>query len=429
MKKPEKDARVEVANRKQFLLEPTDFDGLIPADHPARSVLAFVERLDLSKFYERIRSREGRQGRPATDPKVLLALWLFAISDGEGSAREIVRLTESHDAYRWLRGGVGLNHHTLSDFRTQHPEAVNELLTQLLAALLDAGLVTLHRIAQDGTKVRANAGAASFKRKKTLHRLMKDAKQQLRAVDEAAVDSSRNERQRAAAVRAAEDRAARVEQALSKLPLIRTPKAEKKRESKGKKPSEPRASVTDPDARIMKDGGGGFRPSFNVQLATEEKTGLIIDALVTTSPADNHQTVPMLDAIEKRLGEQPDQLLVDAGYVHFESVEAVAERGVELFMSLDSNVVTRPDGTRFDPLEPRASDTPAVAALRKRMKSESGRRIYAKRGQVAELPNAVIKERFGLRQFLVRGLSKVTTVTLLTVLAYNMQRAFSLGWA
>ncbi len=358
---------------------------------------------------------------------MLLALWLFAISDGEGSAREIVRLTETHDAYRWLRGGVGLNHHSVSDFRTKHPAAVDELLTQLLASLLDAKLVTLHRIAQDGTKVRANAGAASFRRKATLHRLLKDAKQQLRAVDEAARDGG-TERQRAAERRAAEEREARVEQALAKLPLIRTAKAEKKRDEKGKKKSEPRASTTDSDARIMKDGSGGYRPAFNVQLATEEKSGLIIEAKATAAPADNHQLVPMLDAIEARLGEKPKQLLADAGYIHFESVDAIADRDVQLFMSLDSNVVIDAEGRRIDPLEKRDTDSAAVAALRRRMKSESGRRVYTKRGQIAEFPNAVIKERFGLRQFLVRGLAKVQTVTLLTVLAYNMQRIISLGW-
>lgn len=429
MKKTEPSARVETVNRKQHFLDARDFDALIAPEHPARAVWAFVEGLDLSKFYERIRSREGGLGRSATDPKVLLALWLFGISEGEGSARELVRLTESHDAYRWLRGGVGLNHHTVSDFRTGHPEAVNELLTQMLASLLDAKLLTLQRVAQDGTKIRANAGAASFKRKETLHKLMKVAKRQLREVDAAARDSTTSQRQQAALERAAEDRAARVAQALAKLPLVRTQKAEKKRDTKGKKKSEPRASTTDPDARIMKDGGGGYRPSFNVQLATEEKSGLIIDALVTTSPADNHQLLPMLDAIEERLGERPEQLLADAGYIHFDSVEALADRDVELFMSLDSNVVIDADGKRIDPLESRPTDSPAVAALRRRMKSDSGKRIYAKRGQVAEFPNAVIKERMGLRQFLVRGMGKVQTVMLLTVLAYNMQRLFSLGWA
>ena len=424
-KKP--DARVETVNREQTFLDARSFDAMIAEDHPARAVWAVVERLDLSRFYEPIQSREGGVGRSATDPKMLLALWLYAIIDGEGSAREIVRLTEAHDAYRWLRGNVGLNQHTLSDFRTKHAKAVDELLTQLMVALLQAKLVTLHRVAQDGTKVRANAGAASFRRKATLHRLKKDAQQQLRAVDEAARDGATPSQREAAKRRGAEDRLARIEAALEAFDKVRTPKMEKKRESKGKKPSEPRASTTDADARVMKGGGGGYHPSFNVQLATEEKTGLILEAKVTTSAADNHQLVPMLDAIEERLGERPKEMLVDAGYVHFESVDAVAERDVELFMSLDSMATKNSKGKPVDPYAPKDTDSPAVAALRQRMKSESGRRIYAKRAQVAELPNARLKSQMGLRQFLVRGLHKVTAVTMLTVLAHNIGRVISLG--
>ena len=420
--------RVETANREQTFLEPRSFDAMIPADHPARAIWAVVERMDLSKFYEPIRAREGGVGRNATDPKVLLALWLYAISDGEGSAREIVRLTESHDAYRWLRGDIGLNQHTLSDFRTKHADAVNTLLTQLLTSLLEAKLLTLYRVAQDGTKVRANAGAASFRRKATLHRLMKDAKQQLRAVDEAAKDGEMTKKRQAAQRRGATERLERVEAALATLEKVRTPQMEKARDAKGKKKSEPRASTTDADARVMKDGGGGFHPSFNIQLATEEKSGLIIEAQVATSAADNHQAVPMLDAIEKRLGEKPEQLLVDAGYLHFESVDAVAEKDVTLFMSLDGLRAEDKDGNPVDRYAVKKTDSPAVAALRRRMKSESGKRIYAKRSAVAELPNARLKEQMGMRQFLVRGAKKVTAVTTLMVLAHNISRVISLGW-
>jgi transposase len=386
-----------------------------------------VEKLDLSAFYEPIRAREGGVGRTATDPKVLLALWLFAISDGVGSAREIVRQTEAHDAYRWLRGGVSLNHHTVSDFRTQHPSAVDDLLTQILASLMSAKLVTMHRVALDGTKVRASAGAASFRKKESLHKLLKRAKQQLRAVDENARDGTRSKKQEAAQLRAAEERAVRVQEALDKLPLLRTPKMDKKRESKGKKPAVPRASTTDSDAKVMKDGGGGYRPSFNVQLATDE-TGFLVGARVTTSPADNHQMVPMLDDIEARTGELPTQLLVDAGYVHFESVDAAAARGVAVHMPLDT-LAARPraDGTKLDPYEPRDTDSPAVAQLRKRMKSESGRTSYMKRSAIAERPNAHLKERMDFRRFLVRGLQKVTTVTLLTAVAFNIHRMIAMG--
>lgn len=428
MKPPEPAARVEVVNRKQTQLEVLDFDELIAVDHPARAVWAIVEKLDLSRFYAPIRAREGGVGRTATDPKVLLALWIFGISDGVGSAREITRLTEAHDAYKWLRGGVSLNHHTVSDFRTAHPEAVNDLLTQILASLMSAKLLTLHRVALDGTKVRANAGAASFRRKESLHKLLKRAKQQLRAVDESAKDGTRSKKQEAAQQRAAVEREARVQEALDKLPLLRTPKMDKKRAAKGKKPAEPRASTTDADARVMKDGGGGYRPSFNVQLATEGESGIIVGARVATSPADNHQMVPMLDDIEARTGQAPKQLLVDAGYVHFESVDIAAERGVAVHMPLDTLGAKRADGTVVDPYAKRDSDSPAVAALRRRMKSDSGRTVSKQRGAIAERPNAHLKERMDFRRFLVRGLEKVTTVTLLTVVAFNIQRIISLGW-
>lgn len=421
MKSTEAAPRVEVVNRKQMQWAAVDFDKLIGSDHPARAVWAMVEQLDLSRFYARIRAREGHVGRTATDPKVLLALWLYAISDGVGSARELVRLTEAHDAYRWLRGGVSLNHHTVSDFRTKHPEAVNELLTQILASLMGANLLTMHRVALDGTKVRANAGAASFRRKESLQKLLKRAQQQVRAVDEAAKDGTLSKKQQAAQERAAEERQARVEQALARMPLL------EKAASKGKK--EPRVSTTDADARVMRDGGGGYRPSFNVQLATEAKSGLIVGARVVTSPADNHETVPMLDELEARTGQVPKELLVDAGYVHFESVEVAAERGVDIYLPLeDLSGRARADGSRLGPYEERASDSEAVAALRRRMKSDEGRTVYRDRAAVAERPNAQLKERMDFRRVLVRGLEKVTTVTVLTVVAFNIQRAISLGW-
>lgn len=422
MKSTEGAPRVEVVNRKQMQWGAVDFDKLIESDHPARAVWAMVEKLDLSRFYAPIRAREGHVGRTATDPKVLLALWLYAISDGVGSARELVRLTEAHDAYRWLRGGVSLNHHTVSDFRTEHPEAVNELLTQILASLMGAKLLTMHRVALDGTKVRANAGAASFRRKESLHKLLKRAQQQVRAVDEAAKDGTLSKRQQAAQKRAAEERQVRVEEALAKMPLLEQAASKAKRK-------EPRVSTTDPDARVMRDGGGGYRPSYNVQLATEAKSGLIVGARVVTSPADNHETVPMLDELEARTGQVPKELLVDAGYVHFESVDVAAERGVEMLMPLeDLSGRARADGTRLGPYEERESDSEAVAALRRRMNSESGRTIYRERAPVAERPNAQLKERMDFRRILVRGLEKATTVTLLTVVAFNVQRIISLGW-
>jgi len=106
-------ARYETANRTQIELTPTDLEGLLPPGHAARLVWRFVEGLDLSTFYAAIKAREGHAGRTPIDPKILVALWLYATIDGVGSAREVDRLCYAHDAYRWLRGGVSVNYHTL----------------------------------------------------------------------------------------------------------------------------------------------------------------------------------------------------------------------------------------------------------------------------------------------------------------------------
>ena len=159
-----------------------DPDSQLPAEHAARAMWSLLERLDLSRFYEGIEVLIGQAGRPAIDPKILLCLWLYATSDGVGSAREIERLCGLHDAYRWICGGVSVNYHSLSDFRVAHGDALQELFTQLLAVMIKDGLVTLYRVAQDGMRVRASAGASSFHRKKTLKRALVEARRQVQYV-------------------------------------------------------------------------------------------------------------------------------------------------------------------------------------------------------------------------------------------------------
>jgi transposase len=269
--------RVLVAERNQIELRPVDLEGTISLDHPARNVWSFVEGLDLSALYRDIGSVEGRAGRAAIDPKILMALWLYATVDGVGSAREIERLTQAHDAYRWICGGVDVNHHTLSDFRCACSEVLEELLTHSVAVLLEQGLVKLERVAQDGMRVRASAGAASFRRRSTLERCLEEAQAQVEALKgeiEADPDAG-NRRRRAARERAALERQERVAQALDQLAQVeeqkkKKPVAKKENESEEqyKKRSEPRASSTDAEARVMKMADGGFRPAYNVQFTT-----------------------------------------------------------------------------------------------------------------------------------------------------------------
>jgi transposase len=221
--------RVLTAQRNQIALRPVDLEATVGPDHPVRNVWAFVERLDLSALYAQIGSVEGAAGRPAIDPKILMALWLYATLDGVGSAREIERLTEVHDAYRWICGGVNVNHHTLSDFRCRPVDLLDQLLTDSVAVLMHKGLAKLERVAQDGMRVRASAGAGSFRRRLRLKFWQEQARAQVQALkgEIDADPNGANRRRRAAQKRAAEERQKRVEQALEQLAQVEKQKNKK----------------------------------------------------------------------------------------------------------------------------------------------------------------------------------------------------------
>ena len=412
------------ARRDQLELVPRDLESLIPSDHEARGIWNFVEKVDLSAFYAPIKAVEGEAGRPATDPKVLLALELYSLSKGIGSAREVVRQTECHDAYRWIRGGVPLNHHTLSDFRIEHREALDKLLTQSIAVLMNVGAIALERVAQDGTKVRASAGRSSFRRGKTLERCLIEAQEQLAWVKREAERGEQpvTAREQASRERAARERAERVDEALRQLPEIE--KRRDKQKTKGKKKlGEARASTTDPDARVMKMGNGGYAPGFNFQFATDSKEGCIVGVTCTNSPADSHQLSPMLADILRRCGKLPTDYLVDAGYTSAENIDAAEVGRIVVY----GPVLTGNRKTDIDPFAPRLGDSPAMVDFRLRMGSAEGKTAYRDRAQLAELTNAVVKERFGVRSLSVRGLEKATCIALWAALTFNVMKMVSQG--
>lgn len=416
--------RTAKPDRRQLRLVTEDLESILPADHEARSVWAFVERLDLSRFYEGIKAVEGVAGRNPTDPMVLVALWLYATIDGVTSAREIERLTESDDAYRWLRGGVPLNHHRLSDFKTQHPDAVDQLLTQTIAVLLHEGLVTLRRVAQDGTRIRASAGSSSFRREPSLQKCLAEAERHLdwvrREMEKS--DAWKRKRELAAQERAAEDRVARVQRALAALPKVEA----KQKTKKGRKP-EPRASTTDADARVMQMSDGGYRPAFNVQFATDVDAKAVVGVDVTNSPADAHQVPPMLVQIEERTGAKPAEYLVDKGYVDHDSIDKADAAGVTLYGPVPATGRPRKDGAPREPHKPKATDSEAVIRWRERMASEEGQKAYRERAETAELTNAEVKGRQRLLQVSVRGLDKVKCVALWAAVAVNLTRMMAAG--
>lgn len=402
--------RYETANREQIELQPCDLEALLPPGHAARLVWHFVEGLDLSAFYATIRAREGRAGRPAIDPKILVALWLYATMDGVGSAREVGRLCSSHDAYRWLRGGVSVNYHTLSDFRVQHHAALDALLTQSITVLLHRGIVTLARVAHDGTRVRGSAGAGSFRREASLQDCAKAARKQVERTAKQ-TDAPVNGRVEAAQRRAAREQLARVEEALKQLPEVQATKARQR----DKRPTEARVSTTDPDARVMKMADGGYRPAYNVQLATDVDSRAIVGLTVTNLGSDRSSLIPMLTQVQARTGRQPDAALVDGGCFTRETITAAAALGVAVYAPL----ATRSGGPTATP---RRYDSPAVREWRTRMATDEAKQIYTARAATAEWVNADARTHRTLTAIPVRGSRKVHTWALWIALAHNMVR-------
>lgn len=406
------------ADRSQMRLVPTDLDRLVAEDDPVRSVWAFVEGLNLSGFYSQIKAVEGEPGRPAIDPKILLALWIQATLDGIGSAREVARLCELHVRYQWICGGVTPGYHRLSDFRSLSEAQFDELLTDTVTALMSRGLVTLERVAQDGMRVRAHAGSGSFRTRNGLDELRKIAEEQVtilkKEVDED--PASGNRRREAAQRRAAEDRARRIKQALEELPEIE----ERKKSNNGKRKTEARSSITDPNVRVMKMADGGFRPAFNVHFVTDTASKVIAAVEVNNHGTDQRTTIPLAEQVHKRHNTNPAEWLEDGGCVTLSGIDELDKRGTAVIAP-----VRVPRGLGYEATDVRPTDSSAVADWRLRMATEYAKTIYKQRGATAELVNAHARAH-GLTQFLVRGLTKARSVVLLLAITNNMRRAWAM---
>jgi transposase len=420
-------ARVVRAVRNQVEWAPRDLDATLADDHPARAIWAMLERLELSAFYARVRSVAGGPGRPATDPQVLLALWLLATVEGVGSARQLARLCEEHDGYRWVRGGVPVNYHMLADFRVDHQVALDRLLTEIVASLLAAKAVTLQRVAQDGMRVRASAGASSFRREDRLRACLVEARVQVArlAREQERPDPGVNKRAEAARMRAAREREARLEQALAYLPEAQAAKElQRKRAALAERErvTAPRASSTDPEAHVMKMGDGGFRPAYNVQLATDAPSGVVVGAAVTASGSDADQAPAMVEQVQRRAGRLPGEYLMDGGFAAREQITTLEQRAIDVYAPVRLPK-RRPEGERY---EPRYGDTAEVIRWRQRMATDEAKAVYRQRGATAEWTNAQFRGRHGLQQFTVRGLDKTLSVVLMIAIAHNLLRWIAL---
>lgn len=478
--------RVQVVNRAQLQFRMVDVEALLPEDHPARAIWAFVGALDLRQYRETIRAVEGSAGRPAFDPQLLVSVWLYSYSRGVSSARAIERLCAHDPAYQWLTGLEGISAHTLSDFRVAHGDALREVFIQSLGVLTAAGLITLERVMQDGTKIRASAASSQFRRQARIQEHLGKARAHVEAL-EAMPEDDGSLQQRKARERARREKVARLEAALQEFEKLAAAHS-----------TVTRVSTTDPDARVMKQADGGSAPSYNVQLSTDAAHGLVVGVEVTQAGSDYQQLLPGLTRVEQNVGNPPAQVVVDGGYISSDNITAMAARGVELIgpaptetaahtsrttsyqrrgvspayeasqfvydaasdtylcpqgksLRYDAQYVR--DGTQRSRYKARAADCQAcpakrlccpanragrsierreylaeIRAFREKMQTEAARAIYRQRSQVAEFPNLWLKAKLGLRQFRVRGLSNVRLEALWASLTYNIQQWIRLCW-
>lgn len=378
-------------------------EDVLPADHTARLLWRVVETLDLAAFDVDAKAIEGRQGRDRTSTKMLLTLWLYAISVGIGSAREIERRLRSDAAFQWIVGDQSVGRTRLAEFRVEHIEALEKVFTDVLGVLLKRGLASLALVAQDGTRVRASASAPSFRRIESLEECREQAALHLKAVlaDADDEDDSRAQRVREAKAR---DFAARVDAAIEAIGEL---------VEKGQGGKKPRASTTDADARVMKMADGGFRPGYNVQLATAGSpmggARTIVGVRVTNKGSDYGSVAPMLEQIRERTGALPASLLADGGHSDFASIEAATALGVVPVISPRSEKT--PDNHR---------ESDVVTAWRERMALPASKQLLRARASLCELPNAHAKTRFAMASVLVRGLEKATCFVLLVALTSNL---------
>jgi transposase len=478
--------RYEVIDREQLCWRRVDVERLIGEEHPARAIWEFVGKLDLSRYSEEARAVEGQAGRPGWAPRLLISLWVYAYSEGVNSGRAIEDLCEWEPSYQWLTGSRVVNAHTLTDFRVKHDKALEELFVQVLGLLSADGLITLKRVMQDGTKIRANAAGNSFRSKERVKQALKQAAEQV-AVVGAMSEEEMSRRMAKARQRAARERQERLEKALKEF---------NKLAQEGKDKEKTRVSTSDPEARVMKQPDGGFAPSYNVEIDTDAKSGVVVGVGVVQAGNDFEQLEPGIERVEKNLGKRPDQVVTDGGFVSRDNIVAMKGREIEFIapcvdeagkgessyggrgvspeyhssafvydVSTDSYRCPQGKILSYEGKEQRhlqvsyryraqASDCQGcavksqccpgnrvtgrsvhrgeelaeVTAFRQKMQTEQAREIYRQRAQVAETPNLWIKAKFGIRQFSVRGLRKVGMEALWACLTYNLCVWMRLRW-
>ena len=423
-------ARVKTPNRAQLILDVIDYEELIPQSHRARIIVSFVEKLNLETFYSEIRAREGLAGRSAFDPKLLLCIWLYATIERIGSARLIEKLCSLDCAFRWICGGIKINYHTLSDFRTENGDKLDRLLTDIVTTFVSSKIVKLKSIAIDGTKIPASASHQSFKTKTKLQKIKKEVEYHVKALrQELAQDShASNNRVEGARKRDILEREKKITKALSELPKIEaTKEARKSKVKKGTKISEAKVSTTDPEARIMKFADGSIDAGYNCQVAIDPESYMVLSVDVTNQGNDKNLLKPIVENIESRYEATPERVLVDSGYPTHQDIIDLAEKENPILVY--SPPPKKKEKIKLESLRKRekkeANFAEPVKAFYKRMTNKISNKYYKRRGRI-ETFNGILHNRMPTG-FQLRGKAKVKSELLLQAIGHNIMQGFKLG--
>lgn len=416
--------------RDQYEIQHLCLNDLIPDDHRARRIWTYVETINSDPCFDQVRSMYGGLGQPTTCPKVLLALWLYAYTEGVNSGRKLEELCKSHDGFRWITGGVPINRTMLSRFRASNTAMFHQLLTNGLAIMVHAGLLTSEDMCQDGTRLQAAAGFATYRREDTLRKLLKTAEEYVREVEQISKEEAAalGAKKMAAMKQAAEEKKDKLNSALKELEQHRADlERNRKRRRKGKPSSEElrnvRASHVDPSARKMKMGDGGYRIAYNVQFVTSGQSRVIVGAHVVntldsgTMPIAAEQVIKRLAKIGLPI---PANWVADSAYSSKEDIDQMANLFPDVTVVAPAKV-----NKNVDPKEPKNEDSEAVADWRKRLDTLEFKNIYSQRCSTTEFSNMQTK-RMGMNRLMIRGLQKVTSSVLLYAIAQNMMRYWDL---
>jgi transposase len=401
--------KIRPYDRHQITMMALSLDDLVEPDHEVRALWAYVERMDLTALFDSIRTRLGRKGAPTYDPRILMALWLYATARGVGSARELEQMCRESLPFRWLCADDVPNYHTLCDFRTGHGELLDKLLSDNLATLVSEQLLDVEEmmVAHDGLRVRTSAGRSSFRRRPTLEQALHQARERVEQLKQATGNESRQDRALAARQRAARERQERVEKALEKMKTL-----EEKRRKKDRK--EPRVSTTDPEAMRMKMGNGGYDPGYNIQYTTETKARVITSVTLGECGSDFGLLLPAIEEHRRRTGRLPARVLADAGFVDYDDIIALEEMGCQTLVPDERGETNR------------GRSHPALSRWRSRMaEEESVRVLMTIRPATAEWTNAQLRNR-SFHRITVRGRLKAWTIAMWQALTHNILRTITM---